>query len=96
MGVEVLQDLVLVLHRLDDGLHHLRTVAAHVRLRRWQDAHRGRVGLRVMGFCRDAGQLKKGKSLTFALHLQLLVEIDGPLLPVSRGRDNGEREQWDS
>lgn len=31
--VQVFEDLVLVLDRLDDGHHHLRAVTAHIRLR---------------------------------------------------------------
>lgn len=30
VGVQVFEDLVLVLDRVNDGLHHLRAVAAHV------------------------------------------------------------------
>jgi len=33
VGVQVFEDLVLVLDRLDDGFDHLRAVAAHVRIR---------------------------------------------------------------
>lgn len=31
--VQIFEDLVLVLHSLNDGLHHLGAVAAHVRFR---------------------------------------------------------------
>lgn len=30
---QIFEDLVLVLDCLDDGLHHLRAVAAHIRVR---------------------------------------------------------------
>lgn len=71
--VQVFEDLVLVLDSLNDGLHHLRAVSARVCFRRWWRQNSSSE-MHPSDFC---SHQVNAALLTFAFHLQLLVELNG-------------------
>lgn len=79
--VQIFEDLVLVLHGLDDGLHHLGAVAAHVRFGRWRDTN---ATLTPTHSTRSCSELINA-FLTFAFHLQLLVELNRLFFSATKG-----------